>query len=391
MEKKGHKLIDIISPFVIALIFSPWLIFLYLYLSNYSLKLDINDQEFIKGFIEWFGTAYGLFLALVLVNVWEQFGTVEREFDREVDALSMLLQTISYIQLDETQPNKNNLTVQLKKIKFDLARYVRHVINNAHVEHITKKALRTGNKILEEIGQSVGQLANEKNIPEPVIYEMFINFREAMDVRGDRISHAKQKIPLAVQSVAIVSSIVWLASFFSQIVYDVGVVMLLIGGVSFVIVMIIIIIGDLNNPFSGIWMIDIDSWFDFLERVDPSIIFVYNINNNFIDHSTHLLAGKWPTFRRCSLRMTTHDRLNERDPWVALRKKINKVSNVKVLFRNQKKDIDYPVDFDTPVILYQFGHVNKELVKKNDLNSYKDFNEFEQEFLKKLRTEGLAI
>jgi ABC-type sugar transport system permease subunit len=94
MEKKGHKLIDIISPFVIALIFSPWLIFLYLYLSNYSLKLDINDQEFIKGFIEWFGTAYGLFLALVLVNVWEQFGTVEREFDREVDALSMLLQTI---------------------------------------------------------------------------------------------------------------------------------------------------------------------------------------------------------------------------------------------------------------------------------------------------------
>jgi hypothetical protein len=77
------------NPITKSLAFALWAIPIYFYLLPFfgGLKLTSSDYNNITQFIEWFGVPYGLLLALVLVNVWTQFDTVDRSFDREVDAI----------------------------------------------------------------------------------------------------------------------------------------------------------------------------------------------------------------------------------------------------------------------------------------------------------------
>jgi hypothetical protein len=286
----------LLKSLAIVAAFSPWLVLFYLPVQNYSANLlDVNDRDIIKQFIEWFGTAYSLFLALALVRVWGQFEMVEREFDREVDAIATLYRTAKYTRISDNGEGDDESNKFDYSIRRYILEYVKHVIENYQIEYQVPQQRSNGEKYLEEIGTKIGSLAHDDRLAiAPLVSELIRNLNEAMDVRGDRISHSKQRTPGIIQLVSIVSSAIWLFSFFTLVLYDPRLSIAMIGGVTFVIIMVIVIFFDLDNPFGGIWKISLDSWNEFLESIDPTphIIFVYNIENTIIDRAQALLGMK---------------------------------------------------------------------------------------------------
>ena len=160
-----------------ALAYSPWLLIIYLIILTFSIQLDSNDQDIIKGFIEWFGTAYSLFLALVLVNTWAQYDVVEREFDRELDAIVTLYQTTQYAR-EIKKRKKNDVNAFKEDIKRIVIAYLKHVINNFNKEHLFTQQRNNGDDFLEKIGNRISLLAQDQIIVDALTTELFRSLNE---------------------------------------------------------------------------------------------------------------------------------------------------------------------------------------------------------------------
>lgn len=247
--------------------FVPWLIAVYILIAVYVVKLSENDREVIQGFVEWFGTAYSFFLALAIVNVWSQFETVERELDRELDAIASLLQAVNYTVPSE-KSKKKKLAKFKNEVRADIKKYLEHVLEHHKYEHLDPEKRRTGTRILRDVGDNISKLVNEQIVAEPFINQLFRSLYEAIDVRGDRISHSKPYTPGIIQFMAVVISLIWLLSFLGLVIFDQGLTLFIRGSVGFVIMMVLVIFFDLGDPFGGIWKINLEDWREFLTSWD---------------------------------------------------------------------------------------------------------------------------
>jgi len=360
--------------------------------TTYSAKLDINDQNVIRGFIEWFGTAYSFFLALALVNVWSQFETVERELDRELDSISTLLQTTEYLKASN---KKNNSVLNKFKdaIHEDVKRYITHVIKNHKYEHLVSQQHQNGDRILQDVGNRIGDLARMKIITEPFVYELFRSLNEAVDVRGDRITHSKPYAPVIVQLVALASSVIWLISFFGLVVYDLLVSLVLIGGVTFVIIMVLIIFFDLSDPFGGIWRIKLEEWYEFQETIEhnpnPQVLFVYSINSKFIGRFRFLIG-----LDKCKLNSFANSGFLGL-AWIEFIKRaeknranVNRAVKCITLHSDQLSYYGYDVHIksnERPLVVLKQGKDFSVLLDVQEIKDCRDLIEFEELFNKKMR------
>lgn len=246
------KLID--NPVAKSVAIVLFLISLFFYvLAPYisGLYLTSNDYLYIGNFIEWFGVPYGLLLALVLVNVWTQFETTDRSFDREADAVLAIYNTFKLTKNPDLE----------KPVGLKIAAYIDHVQNHYFEEymdiHTQKK--QEGDELINDIRTLAGDLISDKN-HEVLAAELLRLLNELIDDRGDRLSYSKQRIPRPVFYLSIIASVLWLVPFFTLSLSSLLLKLFLIGGVALIVISIILIIVDLDNPFEGTWKVEIDSW-----------------------------------------------------------------------------------------------------------------------------------
>jgi hypothetical protein len=385
-----EKALPFLKAVGLAAVFSPWLIFAYTVIAPYIAARDVKDQEAIRGFIEWFGTAYSFFLALAIVNVWSQFENVEREFDRELDAVSTLLQTVKY-----TAVSNKSKEGQLEKFKEnvikDIKKYVTHVVNNYKFEHLVPRQHHNGDQILESIGGHISSLTSNKVVPEPFIDELFKSLNEAMDVRGDRISHSKPYAPMIIQFMALIASMIWLLSFLGLVIYDKWVTSFLIGGVAFVIIMVLVIFFDLGEPFGGFWKIHLEDWGEFLYNMehasDPEVIFISRLEST--------LAGQfraWIRSNTCKLNDLAHSRYFG-IPWKKFIERVEKprpnidsfVRCVTVYSNELAEKGLHITGVERPLVVLLRGADQAVLLNSQEINCCKDLIEFEEVFNQKMR------
>ncbi|MBL8104949.1 MAG: DUF4239 domain-containing protein [Anaerolineales bacterium] len=231
---------------------------------------------FVSNFIEWFGVLYGILLPLILVRVWEQLDDIDREFDREADAVRILYEDLSYLK-EEGSATGQNISLLLKS-------YVEHVIKNYPKEIKTQESLvrsttpeRTaGDEILIEIREQFRQLMHSNmmnnKLLEFLVPELFERLKEITDIRGDRISLASQRLFDSLRIVALITSILFVIPFyFAVFTSKTGVLdIILIIGVTLLVIFIYMIIEDLDEPFHGTWKVSDDSWKNLLNDINAN-------------------------------------------------------------------------------------------------------------------------
>ncbi len=237
-----------------------------------------DGNWFVSNFIEWFGVLYGILLPLILVRAWEQLDTIDREFDREADTVKILYEDLYYLSdLDgEFSKISNEITILLRT-------YVKHVIENYknEIKQSKNDSRFIGDKIIEGIRKKFKELIHSDVkqiiVSEILIKELFERLNELVDNRGDRISHASQRLFENLRTVALITSIVFLIPFYFAgptyssptmgfpyfYLLDVALVL----GVTFLVIYIYMIIEDLDEPFDGPKSISDESWQFLLEEM----------------------------------------------------------------------------------------------------------------------------
>lgn len=107
---------------------------------------------------------------------------------------------------------------------------------------------------------------------EILVNEMFHRLNEIVDIRGDRISLASQRLFETLRIVALITTIIFLLPF-----YFVGFTPetrlldeILIIGVTLLVIFIYLILEDLDEPFGGIWKIESITWKRLLQEMDSA-------------------------------------------------------------------------------------------------------------------------
>ena len=238
---------------------------------NYPIFATVDDKEFSKGFVEWFGTFYSFFLPLLLLRAWEQLDRADREFDREADAIKVLLEDIMLLD--------NETFLELKKhMVRELNTYVQHVIDNYRIEHRAGDVnlKRHGDSLLQGIRVNYKDLiyrggGKRASLLEPVTTELLNRLNDAIDTRGDRISIFSQRLFESLRLVAIVTSVIWLIPFYF-LPFESGILgsfLKLI--ITFLIIFVLTVINDLDDPFTGYWKVSTASWADVQKETSSSL------------------------------------------------------------------------------------------------------------------------
>lgn len=246
------KSIDVLYPVLQKYVEVQW----HFLLPN--IKIYSTDTTFFGSFIEWFGVLYGFLLPLILVRVWEQFDSIDREFDREADAVNILNENLNLM-------HKTNEPLRIETSQL-LQDYADHVIKY-HNEEINDKEIRKmGNAILKQVREKFKHLLHteDKNSREPdaLISELIKNLDDIIDIRGDRIALSNQRLFEVLRTIALITSIIFLLPFYYvSFTAESGVLNnMLVFGVTLLVILIYIIIDDLDEPFTGIWHIGTESW-----------------------------------------------------------------------------------------------------------------------------------
>lgn len=225
-----------------------------------------GDRYFNINFIEWFGVFYGFLIPTVLVKVWEQFDSTGRAFDREVDVVRILFGDVQLLD--------DHYYLSFKIGVLDtLLGYTAHVKDFYDQEQDTDKQHKSnGDTMLSK----VRTLYNEFKIlhpkqktereADPLLSELINQLNNIVDIRGDRIALSRQRLFQGLRVIVLASSVIWLLPFYfiariAPDLADYGLFTdLLKLGVTVLVIFVLSIIEDLDEPFEGTWRIGPESW-----------------------------------------------------------------------------------------------------------------------------------
>ncbi|MBN1350897.1 DUF4239 domain-containing protein [candidate division KSB1 bacterium] len=233
---KRHAILFLISYSLIAVIF----------IFSRGLELSECDVGVIQGFIEWFGVLYGLLLAMIVVEVWQKYNLINNEIDKEADALYLLVKTAGYAK--NTVQHQN-----LLRIIHDYAAFVSQTKNG--YENSAEKTNGHLKKLYDCVGEIVCGLKSDA-----IATELIHRVNEVVDTRGDWIARTKEHISNQLWILLIIASCVWLLSFFGLKIQSIWIALVIVGSSVFVVTALLSFAADLDNPKTGLWTPNFDSF-----------------------------------------------------------------------------------------------------------------------------------
>jgi hypothetical protein len=161
-----------------------------------------------------------------------------------------------------------------------LYEYSRNVVDFVERKIPDTVETKTGEKLLRDVRGYYIRIFSKEAAGTPTSEalqdELLTQLNNLIDHRGDRISLSTQRLFQSLNLIAVVTSILWLVPFyFLHFTNDRGDELhlgifgwLLVIFVTFLIIIILSIIDDLDKPFDGFWMVNITSWKDLITYIE---------------------------------------------------------------------------------------------------------------------------
>jgi hypothetical protein len=237
--------------------------------------LSDADKLLVINFVEWFGVLYGFLLPTILVRVWEQFDKIDNTFDKEADAIKILIGDLSLLQSHHNEFSSKVLRLLQEYAENVLGFISGNLLQDLELEKGKKTLAEVRKLYLEVFHQAPG--GNKEN--DVLIDELLAQLNNIIDHRGDRVSLSTQRLFESLNFIAVITSIVWLVPLYFLYFQDnkgndlqLGIFgWLLVVAVTFLVIIILTIIEDLDNPFDGYWRVNISSWKNLVSDIGDEI------------------------------------------------------------------------------------------------------------------------
>lgn len=271
--KSKNKPIDRTSSYIIiiptVIIFFIVLERIYPYLASSATRLGFPSLQFaypnflsqdgyyfVLNFIDWFSILYGLFLPILLIKTWQQFGDIDRKFQLENIALKTLAESILLLGTSFRDFKLSLLT--------NLLQYSEHVRDSYSEECFDEQLKFSGGQILSDVRKHFYAFSPSPSTIRSSEFklELLLLVNNLVILREERIIASGQRVFESLRTITLVLSLLWLtplyfvnfsneSDLFSQ---------LLVLGATFLIVYVFTIMDDLDEPFHGAWKIRAESW-----------------------------------------------------------------------------------------------------------------------------------
>lgn len=223
-----------------------------------NLSPYVSDLGGINNFIAIFGSLYGLLLALVVFEVWNQYNLTSRAITEEASAVERLYRYSRYFR--DSSFNK--------KFTIALVDYLNAVIEGAFRSSAVAKRDPITSQKFRDISKVIENVKFNDNHDEVVFGAMIEGYSILAEHRNQRIAYAITRLPVTLKVLILTASTISLFMITVMPFTFVFFHLIVTFFTYFIISMLVFLIFDLDNPFRGTWQL---STIDY-QRVKDNIL-----------------------------------------------------------------------------------------------------------------------
>jgi hypothetical protein len=222
-----------------------------------------------------YGILYAIIIGFILIGALGRYEQLKLAVDSEINVIQNIRDFLIYFsdtsskQHLELKISRSEQNIVLLNIRQSLFNYVKSVYEKEWLEMADKTEMTDPDSTQELKGiiVSVSKLESQDENDSIALTSIINSLSELTNHRTKRIYLSNEEIPPPIMKLLIFMSIFLVAGFLLMGVQNIWVHLIMIISFSTTIQLIINLLTDLNNPFSGIWNIDNKRYVALAEKI----------------------------------------------------------------------------------------------------------------------------
>ena len=242
------------------------------YLFYQNIDIDLGSWSV---FYTTYGILYAIIIGFILVGALGRYEQLKLAVDSEINVIQNIRDFLIYfsdstsMQRAEAKDSRSERINVLLNIRQALYTYVKSVYEKEWLEMSDKTEMTDPDSTqeLKNIIVSVSKLESQDENDSIALTSIINSLSDLTNHRTKRIYLSNEEIPPPIMKLLIFMSIFLVSGFLILGVQNMWVHLIMIISFSTTIQLIINLLTDLNNPFSGIWNIDNERYVALAEKI----------------------------------------------------------------------------------------------------------------------------
>ena len=231
----------------------------YLFYENISVDISSWGVYFTV-----YGVLYAIIIGFILISELEKFAQLKLAVDSEVNEIQNIRILLSYF-------SDNQIEV-INNIRKTLYTYVHSIHSTEWEDMIKKDSQPEFSEELRNVRDSVSHLKSEDENDSIALTSIINTLSGLTECRTKRISLANDEIPGPIMKLLFFMSIILILGLIVMGVQNFWAHLFMVSSLSITLQLIINLLTDLNNPFTGIWLIKKNHYYGIVKSIDKKII-----------------------------------------------------------------------------------------------------------------------
>ena len=246
------------------------------YLFYQNIDIDLGSWSV---FYTTYGILYAIIIGFILVGALGRYEQLKLAVDSEINVIQNIRDFLIYfsdstsMQRAEAKDSRSEQINVLLNIRQALYTYVKSVYEKEWLEMSDKTETTDPDSTqeLKDIIVSVSKLESQDENDNIALTAIMNLLSDLTNHRAKRIYLSDEEIPPPIMKLLIFMSIFLVSGFLILGVQNMWVHLIMIISFSTTIQLIINLLTDLNNPFSGIWNIDNERYVALAEKIESKM------------------------------------------------------------------------------------------------------------------------
>ena len=256
--KRTHIFLQLVANLVIGILV---LLLVRRYMKYANMTIDIGAWGV---FYTVFGVLYAIIIGFILISALEKFEQLKMAVDSEVNEIQNIRVLLSYFS--------DNQKEVINNIRKNLFTYVHSIHSTEWEDMIKKDSQPEFSEELRNVRDSVSHLKSEDENDSIALTSIINTLSGLTECRTKRISLANEEVPGPIMKLLFFMSVILIFGLIIMGVQNFWVHLFMVCSLSITLQLIINLLTDLNNPFTGIWVIEKKHYLGIVKSIDKRII-----------------------------------------------------------------------------------------------------------------------